>query len=1025
MAFDALYTIPPDAPFLATLADALIAGPLFPDWPRQGPFWLADMTIYLPTRRAATALSRTIADRLGDSPALLPDIRPLGGDDPTEEPFLPPYEPLDLAPPVNRLQRRLLLAQLVEKWLARQSEPAFSAPALGGFRGPANAAEILALAESLGTLIDDFAVARIDPAILGQIDDAQLPERWQDHLDFVGFVLEHWPAILAARGEIEGAARTNLLLEKKAASLHAAHGERPVLVAGSTGSMPATADLIAAIARLPRGAVVLPGLDTAMSPETFAHLADPGRNPHGHPQYGMARLLRRLGALPQSVTPLAPATARTTALNAALALAPETAHWPETLAALGPHAIAEATKTVAIAAARTPEEEARAVALAICDALDTGKTVAVVTPDRTLARRIAAELKRFAIDTDDAAGTPLARTRTGRLIRQIVTALTGGFAAVDVMALLHNRHVALGLGRAVVSPAAGWLDFALLRGQRPAQGMDGLKAALAAHRDAKNQYVPLRLDAERATAVATLLDALEAATAPLATLCAQGPFDAAAIAKALTETLSRVTAVPEGETRPLLDGEDVFLNWAEQMARSAGTGPHFDAASLPLALDGLLSGPSVRPRRVEAEDVVILGRLEARLLSADRMILCGLVEGVWPEVADPGPWLSRGLRLAAGLEPPEKLHGLAAHDFLMAAGAPDLLLSYAERAGTSPATPSRLLQRLEAFLGSELTAALHGRGAHWVELARRLDLTGAPPQPATRPAPKPPLGARPRSISITEAETLLRSPYDLYARYGLRLRAVPALGADPDLAERGTIVHDIFGDFFSLHPDALHDETAHALIMDIARARFSSLDMVPDRRDIWIARFARAAEMFLAFERARDEGVVKRHPEIAGTIALPGLDFTLRGRADRIDVLFGGGLEVLDFKTGSLPADPDMVNLFAPQLPLEAWMAAEGAFGDHLKDRPKALTYLKISNKPESLEPKPFKIARDMDVPAIVDAVMANFRAHVDALLLSDTRPMAARVFPNPKQRFKGDYDHLARAGEWTLLDTVNGEDEP
>ncbi|MEQ8445653.1 MAG: double-strand break repair protein AddB [Pelagibacterium sp.] len=1014
---DTIFSIGPHVPFLDTLAEAIIDGRVAPGWRREGPFWLSDFTIYLPTRRAANKLSRILADRLGDTPMLLPDIRPLGGDDPSQEPFIPPYEPVELPGAINRFKRRLLLAEIIERWLAVQGEGAFSAPGPGGFSGAPNGAEIFALADSLGTLIDDFTIARLDPRSLKGIESDQLPAQWQEHLDFVTFVLDAWPHILAAEGEMEAAERTNILLERKAASLEVVHGDRPVVVAGSTGSIPATADLIGAVAKLANGAVVLAGLDRQIDSDT---LNDPGHNPHGHPQYGLARLLRRLGTVPEAVTELAPHDApRTKILNAALGLPDATAQWQAIAQGLGA-GLEAGTEGLSLLVARTPEEEARAIAVCVHDALEQGKSVAIIAPDQTLARRICAELARFGVKLDDAAGTPLLLSRAGRLVRQAVSVLANGLSAVDIMALLRNRHVALGLGRGQVALAGQWLDLGVLRGQRPLPGFDGLRRAVADNLEGATRRPALKLDADKAQAVTALIDALEAALTPLARLMARDGFAASNVAATLGETIESLRDVPQGEKQVPLEGEDELARWIEMAARQGGRGPKLTGGGLGFALDGLMAGQSVRPRQPDAEDVQLFGRLEARLMKADRMILAGMIETVWPEVADPGPWMSRGMRLAAGLEPPEKLHGLAAHDFLMAAGGPEVVFTLPERAGTSPANPSRLIQRLEAFVGPDINKTMQARGVVWVEMARRLDATGLPPQPAGRPAPKPPAAVRPRRLSITEAEMLLRSPYDLYARHVLALRRIDPLGADPDHAERGTLIHDILGDFLAAGHDPA-DGNAFETIMAIARERYGRLDAIPARRDIWLARFGAIARAFLDFERDRPQ-IAARMAEISGKIELPLCDppFVLSGRADRIDRTTSGGLEIIDFKTGQVPKPPEMKQFFAPQLPLEAHMARTGGFVG-AEGQTEGMAFIKLSHGPKALEITQYAVPEGMCLSEVIDTTFALFQNHVSALLLRDDFPMAARVLPKANQRFKGDYDHLARTEEWTLLDS--GED--
>lgn len=1021
-----LFSIGPSAPFLPTLAEALVSGTLFPDWPREGPFRLSDVTVFLPTRRARAALAEALVAKMGDTPSLLPDIRALGGEDPEAEPFLPPYDESPPPPAVDRVGRRLMLSRLVGAWLEAQSaQNPFSAPGLGGFTGAPHPAEILALADSLGTVIDDFEIARLPVAALDAIVPEALAGQWQQNLDFLKFVLDRWSGILAEAGEIEAAARTNILLDRQAGALGLLHGDRPVVVAGSTGSIPATAGLIAAIARLPRGAVVLPGLETGMPAPRFAALLSDQDNPHGHPQYGLARLLKRLDAVPALVTELAPEpdTPRTRALSHALALPGETALWAEAAADLGPALLVEAARGVSILAARTPEEEARAVAILARERLEAGGTVAIVSPDQTLARRIRAELARFSIPVDDAAGTPLALSRAGRLARQAAGLTMGGVSPVDAMALLRDRHVTLGMGRAALAAASGWLDLGVLRGQRPAPGIAGLRAGAIANREGRLAHPALKLDAAQADAVLALLDALEAALSPLLALAETPRFSPAAFVEALADTLSRLRAPAPGDSVSSLEGEAEWTRWAQALVACGPHGPALNATSAPLTLSSLLAGQSVRPPRPTGSSLMVFGRLEARLMTAGTVILSGLVEGVWPEVADPGPWLSRSMRLAAGLEPPEKLHGLAAHDFLMASGAPDWVLTHAGRAGTGPATPSRLLQRLEGFFGPELSKAMRARGHHYLTLARRLDLAPGLPRPAPRPAPRPPAALRPKKLSITEAETLLRSPYDLYAKYVLGLRPIPALGADPDFAERGAIVHEIFGRFVSEGYDPLSPQ-APKILENLAEQAFSGLEAIPARRDIWMRRFAHAASAFLGFEAARAPRIAARHAEIGGDWTFPvgPGDFRLTGRADRIDLTLEGAYEILDFKTGAVPEAGAMRNFLAPQLPLEAVMANHGGFSSLAGAPTAALAYIKIANGPEALAERPYAVPQDMDLDTAVDTVFRRFSGHAEALLYSDRLPMPARILPNPRQRHQGDYDHLARTAEWTLAE--GGEEE-
>jgi len=999
-----IFSIAPHAPFIATLADKVLDGTLLAGWDRDNPFWLSDVTIVVPTRRAKLALAEAFLQR---RPGLLPDIRTFGGEVEDEEPFLPPFDAPTPLPTTSALERRLVLSRLVAAW-------ADSPDGRLAFSSPPTAGEILSMAESLGQLIDDLLTeergAADIRAIVPLLED-NLGAYWQQTLTFLDIALRFWPAYLDSKNHADAAGLRGQRLDRQALAAPLIYGDRPVIAAGSTGSIPATARLLKAINELPRGAVVLPGFDTGMSEADHAALLHDANNPHGHPQYGMAKLLRVLGAGVSSVTELAPGdNLRTNLVNRALALTKDTALWASQR--LMPLEVGEATTDLSVIAARNEDEEARAIALVTRDALEKGRTVGIITPDRNLARRIAAELRRFEVAVDDAAGTPLFQSAAGRLARQILTLATDGCAAVDLVALLRNRSAVFGLSRASIGSVADAIELGLLRGQRANPGIAGLRTLLAANIERVTTHPARRLFANDAEPIEALLGRIEAAIAPLTTLLAEPRITASDFVAALGAAFS---AVADGAEIP---GRAELGDWAAQMAVHAGEGHAFAPLQLDSVLAALMQGFQVRTREERRSDVAIWGQLEARLQSPDLLILAAVNEDKWPEPADPGPWLSRGMRLAAGMQPPEKRHGLAAHDFVQALGNEAVIIAYADRVGTSPALPSRLVQRLEAFAGADSARAWQARGAVWLEQARRIDAV-TDTSPASRPAPNPPAEMRPRTLSVTEIETLMRSPYDVYAKHVLGLRPLDPLGETPDARERGTIVHDIFAQFVIdkhevMAPDALE------VLKAIAQEKFAGLDSIGERRDIWLRRFETAARQFLDFEREREHLVTTRHAEIDGRWELP-MGFTLKGRADRVDLMNDGTLEIMDFKTGSLPSPGAMKAFEAPQMLLEAEMAEAGALPGIAPAQTSALTYIKIGLGPDAFNPKAFSPADGHDIMSAADEIGRRMQRHVELFLFKDT-PMPARLLPVKGQRFPGAYDHLARTDEWTAVDEEEDE---
>ncbi len=992
-----LFTIGPDSPFLAVLADKVLDGTLLNGWPREGPFWLSDVTIVLPTRRARLALAETFAQRLGGT-ALLPDIRTFGGENAEEEPFLPPVEapPLPSAMPLRR--RQLALAALVDGWARTPDGQAVLAT-------PPNPAEILALSASLGELVDELAIEGVPYGKLRALPPENLAVNWQETLRFLDIAFRYWPERLAELGLEDAAEVRNQRLRRQAETAPLIYGERPVIAAGSTGSVPATADLLRAIVRLPRGALVLPGLDTTLKADEHDKLLSADANLHGHPQYGLVKLLRRLGAGPGAFVELSPKEhPRTAVVRAALARPGASAWWIEMRTQVD---LAAATAGLTTIAAHTADEEARAIALCAHAALVGSKTVGIVSPDQNLARRIAAELKRFDVLVDDPAGTPLYQSPAGRLARLLLEVAVSRFGPVELVALLRHPGATFGMERREVSRLTDRIELCLLRGQRLRPGIEGLRHALAANSEAKRG--PRFTEAEQEQ-VASLFDHLQRAIAPLGALL-NAPTTAKAMAGALA--ISFAATVAGGEVA----GAAELVAWEAELTANDEAGPHFSPHGLDGVLRVLMDGATVRNREQRRDDIFIWGQLEARLQNPDLMILAGLNEDVWPRAADPGPWLSRGMRLALGLEPPERRHGQAAHDFEVAIGNAQAVIAFSERIGTSPALPSRLVQRLEAFLGDGLSKEMRARGRRWIDQARAIDAPGGAARPAPRPVPRPTVEARPKKLSITEIETLFRSPYDIYARHVLGLRKLAPLGEEPDAKERGIMVHEVFARFVQDGLD-IHAPDAFDRLREFAVNAFAGLDAIEDRRAIWLRRFETAARQFIAHERARDADVARRRAEIDGKWVLPS-GFELTGRADRIDILRDGTAEIIDFKTGSVPSTGDMTEFLAPQLPLEAAMLEAGAFEAMEPTGTSAMGFIKIGLGPSAFVPIHFR-ARGSYMEAAAEASQ-RLNALVDALLLRDT-PMTSQVLPATGRRYRGDYDHLARVDEWAINEGDDSE---
>lgn len=985
-------TIPAGVAFADGLAAALLA--------RAGtdPLSLAETLVLLPTRRACRTLREAFLRRSKGAPVLLPRMRPLGDLDADELLFADPTAAeaigdLDLPPAISPLRRRLLLSRLIR---ARPDEP----------RLPADQA--LGLADALASLLDQVHTERLDFAGLRDLAPETFAEHWRITLEFLTLVTEHWPPILAEQGFVDPAQGRNALLAAQAAAWRAKPPGFPVIAAGSTGSIPATADLLACIRDLPQGAVVLPGLDRTLPDDALKRLEPT------HPQHGMVRLLDHLGLTPAAVGdwPLPPDLASPSlerAKLASLAFAPaeETTRWLD----------AELDVEAALAGIRrldavSPQAEAAAIALALREVLETpGRTAALVTPDRDLGRRVAAELARWGIEIDDSGGLPLDRTAVGGFLRLILAAADAPTSS-DLLALLKHPLCAMGQDPADLRRRARRLEIRLLRGH-PAQPLP----ALIARAEAWLADKPGPRQAAGRVAVLALLRQLRDLLAPLSDLLARTGIalgDLVEAQGACAEALA-ATDREDGWRRLWLGdaGEAAAGFLAELTADSAQFGP-IEGRDYPPLVDRLLASVAVRPRFGRHPRLAILGPLEARLQRADLLILGGLNEGTWPAAPAPDPWMSRPMRAQFGLPPHERRIGLAAHDFAQAFMAPEVLLTRAQRVGGTPTVPARWLQRLDAVLSAQApTASGAARAirsaddlASWVDAIDRPDA----PSPSARPSPRPPVALRPRKLSVTEIRTLRRTPYAVYAKHVLKLRELDPLDPEPEASDFGRIVHAAVERLAQEWGERPLPDPRQRLL-EIGRETFGPLMDEPGVASFWWLRFERLARRFALDETARRPSILRSWVEVDGSLGFeaPGGAFRLTGKADRIDLLTDGGLAIIDYKTGKPPTGPEVLKGFEPQLPLEAAIAEAGGFRDVPAGAAGALIYWRLSGGSQA--DRPVEAVKLADLPGLAAETLSGLKRLIAAF---DHEATAYAATPPSRWSRFDVYAHLARAAEWS-----------
>jgi ATP-dependent helicase/nuclease subunit B len=960
----AVYTIPPHRAF----ADALVSGILA----QHGgdPLALARGIILVPNNRAGQAIALAFVRR-AEAGLLMPRLVPIGDpelDDRTG-PALDPLEGPPLPPAIDPLRRQLIFARLLQDQ-----------------RGM-DAAEAMRLAADLGHVLDQLLIEEKSVKDLRSVELAEgLSEHWENALELLTLVLSLWPAELEKRGVIDLADRRNRLLHRVADRWRTAPPPGFVIAAGVSTGAPAVTTLLKTVAFMPKGQVVLAGVDQHMPDAEWEAIGGEGGQPpiETHPQFHLRQIVDRMGVARAEVrhwrygsdTDAAPARSR--AISNALAPARFTDKWVDLKASekqlSGVHAIEVAT----------PADEAQAIALTIRHALGSDGTVALVTPDRMLARRVSAHLRRWCIEADDSAGRPLSTTPPGMLLLTLVTAAVEQFSPVPLLALLKHPLVAGGRDR------LDWLDDAraldrALRGPRPAPGLSGVTAFL---RDGEARTASLRATALEAwEKMRPLLEPIESAFTGKADLA-----ELLAALRVALETLAGDT-VWAGEAGRAL--ADLFTG----LEGASGDGPAaVHIASLPLLIRQLIDGVTSRPARGGHPRVFIWGVLEARLQSADLMILGGLNEGVWPALPSPDPWLAPPVRRALGLPSLERRIGLSAHDLAGALGAPRILLTRSKRDISGPTNASRFWLRLETMAGGLIEPPLR-----YDLLARALDAGKGLPNRASRPEPVPGADLRPKKISVTDVDRLAADPYAFYAKTILKLSPLDPVDAEPGPAWKGTLIHAVLDSW------AKQDRYAPAHLVERMRHALDGAGVHPVVRTLWLPRLIEASEWI-------EQQVAERHAkgrtplasEISGEATCDGI--LLHGRADRIDRT-DSGLGIIDYKTGKAPKDRQVAEGFALQLGLLAFIAEQGGFegvqGD--ADAFEYWSFQREGGRPGKISSPAGNSGNKIPPDIFVETMVIKFK-EAAAKWLSGREPFTAKLNPDYA---RSDYDHLMRLEEW------------
>lgn len=1007
-----VFNIPSGMPFAHTLAQSLIQQDKNDGHP------LSKTLILLPTRRACRNLQTMFLKLSGGAPMLLPRMQSMGDVDEEELTLLMGSASQtdgieSIKPAISSLKRQLILAKLIQHQNPDEISFALS----------------LNLAASLGHLWDQILIEELSMDDLINLVPDHFASHWQITLQFLKIISVHWPRILKEEGAVDAAKRRSDLMDLMSNHWQKNPPAHRIIAAGSTGSLPATARLLKVVANLPNGVVILPGLDADIDNESWNVLSE------SHPQHGLKSLLHHLNINRNEIQNWhEPSSLRdkqehetsnqTPSRNQAsenlcreiMRPAETTHHWLKLHESKTADEIKNALANIRLIECENAREEADIIAMLFRKiAENPEKTAALVTPDRNLARRVINACARWDIDVDDSAGQNLDKTPAGLFAKLVLNVIKENFSPTSLLALLKHQNCNITKTDHLQSSVLSQLEIAL-RGVTPAKGLSGLKAKVQKH------------NIEDSASIA-FLDEISLIFEQFMTLKENNrksnTYDLIDAHLTLLEHLFDPTKTSNASLWSGEDGEALaqFFIQLREEAKLIGTISCDQYYDIFAALSQTIT---VRRKYGPHPRLMILGQLEARMADADLLVISGLNEGTWPQLSKHDPWMSKSMRRDFGLPDTERMLGLAAHDFVQALCRPDVVITRSLSAGGTPTIPARWLQRLETIAMSIdpdlLSTARKTPYASWLS---QLD-TAEALSPISRPHAYPPREHRPRKLSVTAIETWLKDPYAIYAKEILKLKPVDPLEKEPSAMEKGIIMHAVFEEFCNLHPNDL-PENAKEILSESLNTQLQKITSNSSDLLYWTQRFISVIDWFYQQEKAWRPAVKRISTEARGSYAIPGHDFLLHGRADRIDQLQNSHYAIIDYKSGGQFSAKAIISGHKPQLVLEALILEHEGF---TQNSPSSSAEKTITNgaNPTTCDSIQYWVSRGGHEPGNViildnkkDALnkaIENAQHGLKKLIMAfdnDETPYISipRNFLKPDY---SDYTHFARIQEWSAL---------
>lgn len=985
------------------------------------PLYFSKITIYVPTQRAARSLREMLSLYCPLKSCILPRIFAIHNVDELQESLFYHLDVPILQKRISLYDSAFILTPLVQKWYESLSENSKSLFGSQNILVPNGIAESLYLSFKLENLIEEMIQRESKIEILEELSlSKDLTQWWQINHEFLKIILTQWPKILEERKALTKSQIYKILLSRQIKIWKKKPPKFPVIALG----LKEPVEFISAISSLKEGAVYFQGLDLHLDEESWQALGvsqeeDPAIATH--PQYSYYNLLKALKITRSNVQQIDTKEknlSRELLLTSALRPASTTNKWILEKRSK----FEKGLKNLTLIEAENEREEAAAIALSMREILEVkNKTVALVTSNRTLARRVSLELRRFGIIANESLGRPLRQSYEVIFIRLLLDCVFKSYDCVTFLSFFKHPLTKIGRSRFEVRKLIDFFEIYFLRKKNSfshcykeidfvnfCQFIEEILPDFSVdfHSEHQQEIEDLKKFAKD---VETILE-------PIKNFEKNKNYSLKKILE-VTIKISESFALDQEKNCSHLyqtPGGESLLQFLKDLFETKED-LEISISNWPEIFDTLLQNRTLTPRPYGHPRVFIWGVGEFQLQTVDRVIFSNLNEGEMPQHFENDVFLSPQMRRMLNLISPEYKLGLQAFDFQMIMGMEEVILTRSLRIDENPSVASRFLQRLEAVIGEEFYQKLILKGQRYIALTKSVSKIKNISF-AKRPVPTPPLEVRPKIFSVTEIETLRRDPYKIYAKKILKLYPLDPLQEDYNALMRGRLYHKILEEFAHQTHEISEDEKEYEKTFEeILERKIQDSNIPLEIGILWKYRLEAALEEYFSFEKNRHNYI--KHTEISSDkIEVGKSGVYLQARADRIDI-YKNCADILDIKTSENPSKSDALSLKSPQLVLEAALFLRKGFEliDNLTL--KNLTYIRLLSdkcKIETLLNDADEIKKLSDSAWVKLESLFNSYKCVNKGYISHALPSSLNNFYSfDDQKL---YDHLARVFEWKQI---------